>query len=260
LLLGDFRIAPRQNLKPIVVPFIERAGIQRHARRHHQWYKDIWRLSDLHAGKSLARDAHYGHLDIVDEQRLVENIWIAPKAPVPIAVAQDDVGFASRNAVVAQGEYAPHCGSDAENFKVVARNKLTAATLGLALRSDTCGKGRASQHAANRNAAVAKTLVHRVGKRFGVVAVAGEPPREGAGIVKHDKFAGIANWQAAQQHLVHQRKNCRVGANSECQRNHHNCREAGILRQHAQAVADVLPQTVHLGLHPHKTLQPIHMS
>src|SRR5271156_2698205 len=53
------------------------------------------------------------------------------------------------------------------------------------------------------------------------------------------------DWQQAQQHLIGKRKDCRIRADAERQRQDRNNRKSRILPERSQSEADVLQQVVH---------------
>ena len=55
-------------------------------------------------------------------------------------------------------------------------------------------------------------------------------------------------WQRLEQHGIHQTEDRRIHAGAERQRNDGYQREARFLQQHARAVAQVLPESLHMNL------------
>jgi len=64
----------------------------------------------------------------------------------------------------------------------------------------------------------------------------------GPKVGESDDSIRIAIGKRLQDHGVHDAENSRVGTDAERQRHHGHRREAGILRQHAQVVPNVLPK------------------
>src|SRR6266480_2713873 len=60
----------------------------------------------------------------------------------------------------------------------------------------------------------------------------------------------VAERQGPQQHSIHYRKNCGVGPDAQSQRDNCNRCEARLLNQRSCAVAQVLPETLHLQFLP----------
>ena len=58
----------------------------------------------------------------------------------------------------------------------------------------------------------------------------------------HAADSGCLKREGTQQHCVDDTEDCAVCTDAQCERKHSNDRERGILRQHAQAVAQILRQ------------------
>ena len=135
--LGNAWFAPRQNPQPVIVPLIERVPAKCHLRGHHQRYKNIRGFPHLRARKPLTRDAHNGHLNVVDKQTLVEDAPIATKMPCPICMAQHNDGMPSGYPFIIEVEYTADGRWNAKHFKIVPGNKLARPTLRLPTAGNT---------------------------------------------------------------------------------------------------------------------------
>src|SRR5271170_5474296 len=71
------------------------------------------------------------------------------------------------------------------------------------------------------------------------------------GVADAVEHGGIGHRKRAQQNAVHQRKDGRVGADAERQRDDRHDGEPGRLAQLAQGIAQVLKQGLHTSLHEH---------
>ena len=161
---------------------------------------------------------------------LIEDVGIAGETAGPIVIAEDGERVAAGDAVVVGREYAADCRLHAEDVEVVAGDQLGAAALGLALHGEARVEGRTREDAGDVGGAVAQALVHWIGEGFGVVAVAGDAAGfRSRGVEDHD-FVGILYGEAAEEDLIHQRKDGGVGADAERQRDDGNGGEAGIFR------------------------------
>jgi hypothetical protein len=72
-------------------------------------------------------------------------------------------------------------------------------------------------------------------------------PQSYAGLVEEDSYQtiGIAVGQRTQQHGIHDAENGRIRSHAESQRQDGYDRECGILDQHAQTIANILPKFRH---------------
>ena len=78
-----------------------------------------------------------------------------------------------------------------------------------------------------------------------VAAKAAHGTGEAAGPLEADKFFRPVDGQQAQENLVEEREDRRVGADAQSQRDDHSEREGRGLAQLAERVADVVKQRVH---------------
>src|SRR5260370_16839682 len=93
-------------------------------RLHHDGNEDFRGETQFDAVKASLGDADDGHFVIIDGQRFVHNLRIAPKTRLPKAVIENNEGMAAGSNIVRWSEKAPHGGDNAESGEVGARDQF----------------------------------------------------------------------------------------------------------------------------------------
>ena len=173
-----------------------------------------------------------------------------------------------RRRVVAQFQNAARRSSQSQRVEEVSGNQLTAdharRTIPGQCQRTCVGKRRHSRELV----CIPDLAKHRLGKRApgGICRAEAQiawaiarrhvtvnPRRLARAPSQHDQLRGLFDRQRAQHHRINQAENGCVGANSQRERKNSNSGEARRITQHAQAVADVLPQFLDPGDSPHVT-------
>ena len=137
----------------------------------------------------------------------------------------------------------PQYGWDSERGEVVAADHFGRRRLRVGPPSDAHGRNGGSQHARKRRNAIAQFLVKRKREnRFGVGGRSrGTLARPGVIAVQGDEPFRVRDRQRAQYHLVQERKDGGVSADSESEGQHSGCGEGRAPAQRAEPVQKVLP-------------------
>jgi hypothetical protein len=220
LLHRDAGLQPREEIRPVGLALVEalEAGLHLSAQRDRDEHARLH--PERRAVEARRGHAHDRHALAVDGDRFVEDVGIESEPRLPIVVAQDDdVRFAD-DAIVLGPEQAAKRGADAEHREVAARDEHALAVEGLLapvgeVRVEDAVRG----DAAERHVGVLQVAEHRIAEHL--VAAAGVAarvaPRLGPRRGQVDQPIGRLHRQRAQQHLVEQRVDGRVGADPECQ-------------------------------------------
>jgi hypothetical protein len=174
----------------------------------------------------------------IQQNASAECVWVAFKMRLPEVIAQNrDIG-ASR-AVFIGTEIAAQKRFDAIHVKVFRRDAQSLQAFGRScsrqVETYACEGGKVLERAS-------VLLPEIKGERI-KACVAFELASKGARNLDH--ALGVRIRQRVEEHSVNNAKHRRVGPDAKRERQYSHGREAGVLRQHAQAVTDVLHQCPH---------------
>ena len=203
---------------------------------HIQWNPDV----DVYRsqGSNPSRqDAHDGVLFVVQLEGCSHGVLPAAEMPLPEAGAeQDNVILSGLIFTLLEGPSEEW--RDAEEGEEVCLGFGGGSLLGFTCAAGVDASPKAVETCSFQGLAL-RLPIEIIPARKLVV------PRPILALPELHEPVGIMERKRAQQNGINDAENGRVRANSKCQRQRRHDREAGVLRQHAQAVAKVLPKGLH---------------
>ena len=236
LLARDAVLQPRHDRQPAALAVLQVVPRRRHLRFHRDRHHHVRVLADHDAVEAGRRDADDRHRQPVERHGPVQHARIGAEAPRPIMMAEHRDRMAARRTVVVRREGSADVRADAEHVEIVAGDELAADALGLAVGHHRERRGEPREHAVEHGAAIAEVAIHRV--REGAVVERASLKRAGA--VEDDQPLRRFHRQEAEQHLVGERKDGRVGADPERERHDDDERERRRREERPRRVAEVL--------------------
>jgi hypothetical protein len=186
--------------------------------------------------KKRRRDTQDDHRMAVQIYLLIDDARITPETPLPVTMAQHDDRMGARHAVVILRQQAADSRPHAQHVEEVSGNHLRAGALGLAVIGEADGSAGTRDHTAEDLSAVAQIPVHRI-RKDGLHVVARTAAAALAIGVKNDKARRIRYRQITEHHLAQERKNRRVRADTERQRQYGDDREDRAAAQRSEPKA-----------------------
>ena len=238
---GDVRPQPRHQRHPLVAPVLQPVcGKRPEDRRHHHRDPHVDGVAELRAVEAGRRNADDRHRPPVQHDRSSHDRRLGAEPPLPVVVAQDHDRVSARRPVVRGRQQPAEPGPHAQGLEVVPRHQLAHGLLARPGMAEVDLGARETRDGGERRAAVPQVRVHWIGERIvrlGVCALRFD----------HHQPVRIANRKRGHQHGVHEREDCRVGANPQAEGQHRHRGEARVSREHPQAEADVLEESLHEG-------------
>ena len=234
-------LEPGHHVQPHEAPILELVPGGRDGRLHGQGDVEIGRRTHLDPVKRRSRHAHDRERAAVQLEDLPHHARIATEAPLPVAVVEHRHRAGVGLNVVFGGEGAAHGRLHPQHGEEVAGHDLSQRALGLPLGLEAQGHRKARQHSREDRVLVAEVAVHRVGKGL----IGEEGAHVGTGAVEQHQLLGASDGQEAQEDLIEEGEDRRVGADAEAQRGHHEKAEARVLAEHPERVAQVLDDSFH---------------
>ena len=145
--------------------------------------------------------------------RLVENSRIAAKPPLPIAVAQNGNGMAPGVRSSEGLNSSPQCRRHAEHLEVVSADEFAVRAFGRARHTAVKASGKRASTPENTSLRSRKSVYMGYEKVISFIV----RPMNAPGPSSSTSCAGIVHGKRPQQHLIHQRKNRRVCADSQAE-------------------------------------------
>ena len=238
---GESRLQAANDVQPPALAIVETVPRRRDLGLHHDRHEEIGRRRADNAGEAVGRDAHDRHRRAVDRHHLVQNGRVAGETPLPEPIAQYHHRMRARRPVVVVGERAAEHRLHPEDAKRVAGDELRVDALGLAAIRKRRRRRRTRHEAREDVVASAQIPIHRMRERARVR----RPAAERAGAVELDQLARILDRQQPQQHLIREREDRGVGADTQRQCQDHHDRESGCAYQRSDGVAEILDQCRH---------------
>ena len=171
-----------------------------------------------------------------------EDRWIAAEPLFPVAVTQHHDRMTIGNAVIVRCNCASERRGHTEDVEVGPRHQLRSHALRLPAGGEAHLSRKAAEHAGEGLIVVLEIAVHRI--RYGVaapvVSIMAAPGGEQYQLLR------ILYRKKAEQNLVQQGKNGGVSADAECQSQHGQGGEHGILGQHTGGIPNIGKKMVHL--------------
>ena len=235
---GLTRLQPREDLDPAApaVVHVDPLPFRQHRFLHQDGDANLRRLRRIDTGKALFRDADNRHRIVVHEDLLADDLRVARKAAGPVVIGQHHDWMPLIDLVVLSGiEDAARRGANTEHREVIARDQLRLQPLGAIVDADRGRHDAPAQHFRQRRRPLLIVLVDgiRMHPHAHVAAVVL------ATLVQHDQLFGMLDWQLAEQDLVDQREDGRVGPDAERQREDRNRREERTAPQSAERETDI---------------------
>ena len=213
---------------------------------HGQGHVEVGRAAHLDAVEAGAGHPDDRHGPAVDRHGLADDLGVGAEAALPEAVRQDDEGMRVSGSVVVGAKDAPqHC-RDAEHVEEIPRHEVRVGLLRGPLVAQVYRCPPVREHPLEGLGLVAEVHVHRVGDGGQVEALVVGRARVRTGGIQHHQAFGVLHGQDAQEHLVHQREDGRVGADAQGQGEDDHGGEPGVLGQGPQREPQVLLEVVHL--------------
>ena len=173
-------------------------------------------------------DAHHGVRRAIEHDFPVYRGGVSGKAPLPQRVA--DHRHRGAGAVLLLGEHAARQGFHAEHVQEISRHRASQHLFGGPIRRQVGGGALRGGHVAED--VIAPLPLDEVPRRRGVPREAGR----GSVLPDHHHAIGVGIGQRPQEHGVHGRENCGVGADAQRQRAHRHGGESGRVAQQPEAV------------------------
>ena len=225
------RVARLERARPLVVD---------HARRHHQRHEEIRAHDRIHAGERLGRHADDRERHAVDPYAATQDACVRPEFLFPQRPAEHDDGVAAGDLIFVGPERAADCGFDTHQRDQIAAGHHPQREPGCRRRifRKPDGEIRERREAGEARAAIANVRVVAVRRHQG----AGVERLERRSRADRKDLAGTRDRKRTQQQRIGEREDGGVRADADGQREHRDGGEARACRQHAEAVAEVLPQ------------------
>ena len=205
---------------------------------HHDGNPDFRAQPGLAPLKYRGRHADNRVGVLIDFERLAHDIRIRAEVRLPQPVTDHGHGRAARFVVLLGKKTAPQDRPDAQQIEIVRGRHHSPHALRFALSRQTHGSDIGGGDADETLLPVAHGLKIRIGKRERIVRAA--PEAQGHHLVR----AGEAG-NRIEQCGVDPAENRGVRADAQREREDGDCGVAGRLRDHAQAVTNVLPERSH---------------
>ena len=182
----------------------------------------------LRGRDSNHRERNAGQVDGFPHRR-----GVLGKSPLPIVVAEHCYGRLP-GLVVIDGESPAEGGADTQHVEVAPRHEIAVNKFWMAVNRHTHGAPIPREDAREGMAAVAELFESRVGKViFGAAC--------GRDSVDEHQVLRVLDGEQSKEEGVHKAEDGGVRPDAERERQHRHGCEAGILGQHPQAVAQILP-------------------
>ncbi len=241
---GVTRLQAREYLNPAGAPVVhvQPVPLRRHDGLHQNRHPDLRRLSRIDPGEPGGGHTDDRHRRVVDENLPADDSGVAGEPAHPVVVAENDDGVALVDLIVLlRVEDAPDGGLDPQHREVVPGYQLGMQPLGAVVDVDRGRDEPAAQDFGQRLGALLVVLVDRIGVHPGahVAAVVR------ALLIEHDQLIWSCDRQLAQQHLVNERENGRICANSEGERQDGHNREQRAAAESPERKAKVGQQGIH---------------
>jgi hypothetical protein len=196
----------------------------------------------IEARETSGRDADNRHRIAVDQDFLSEDSGILREATDPVVVAEYHNRMALVDLIVLLGaEHAPDGRLHPEQREVVARHHFGVEQFGLVVDADRHFRQPAAQYFAQGLGLPLELLIHRI--RMHPLSHVAAVVR--ALLVEHDELIRSSDRKLAQDHLIDQREDGRVRANTQRQRQDRDDGEQGASEQASDSEADVVERKGH---------------
>ncbi len=163
-----------------------------------------------------------------------DDVGLTRKSGLPEIVADDRHRMSARRHIVGRGEQPAACGADAEEVEEVARDDEAADELGGVAGIEAGGDAAPPGESLEHLAVIAQRRVEGVREHVADVAAVhvGEP-------------FGVRDREPLQQRGIDEAEHRGVGADAQREGEHRRRGEAGLLTQHPDRIAHILPEIRH---------------
>jgi hypothetical protein len=210
--------------------------------RHHHRHADLRHVADVDPVESLLRDADDRERIVADDDLLADHVGIAGEARLPVAVADHGHRMRAARHVILRRQHAAERGLHAEHVEERSRHQLARRALRAALNAHGHGPVAAAEHTREHVVVIAEVDVVRIRERI-LIALPVAMKRSLA--LEQHQLLRILHGQQAQQGLIDQREDRRVGAEAQRDREHRDDGEDRRLAQRAQGIAEICQQMRH---------------
>ncbi len=159
----------------------------------------------------------------------------------PIGVAENDGGIPARR-VIGRNQKAPEGGPDAQYFEEVAGDHFRRGAHGFIAGGESSREADARHQTVENTVLVAERLVHRVREDAEVVVTAAGTEVVIVGF-KQDQRTGVLDWQRTHDHLIQEREDGGVRADSERQGQDGKEGEPGRAPEGPQGKSKIVPHS-----------------
>jgi hypothetical protein len=212
-LLARFAVSqPPEDADPSVETIVQRVKSGRDLQLHHHRHEHLYGLPDFYPLEARLRDADDRERMPVDDRRAPHDRRIGAEARRPERVAEHGNRMATLQPIVSRRQQTTNGGLNAQDRKVAASDNLTASAVGLALKPDVHVVAEAPEHAREDLVAIADFRVRGIRELAAIAPVAAVVVAVKGHLYE---LLRVLHRQQAQQHLVHEREDCRVCANAQ---------------------------------------------
>ena len=241
---SDARLQTSKDLNPSGNGCLEGDEVAKewnHLFRHHHGNPHDRRNTEFNSVETRLADTDHGQRLAVQVDRVANDSRIRAESVLPEVMAKHGDGMSARIAIILGHDRAAQCRIHTEQLKVVARHQFRRRALGLALIAETGRKAKATEQSLERLVSVPELPIDGIGHRLTANVGSGEEP----GRRKQNQSIGLPDGEPSEQHLIEHRKDGRIGANPDGQRQHNDQGKTRILAQRPDAVPEILPETPH---------------
>ena len=241
----DSGFEPAENFGPAEAVVVQSVKVRVRQFVHHRYRNtDLRSVAGFHPIKSGAAHAEDRQRPTIDNEFLPNDGPVSAETRLPVAVAENGNRMPALDQIVGSVENPANGGADPQNREIISGHKLRADQLRAALicRARAAERQRErAEHAAEDLVLVADLPIHWIRNPLGpvVTAIVLAAARE------HYYLLGVFHRKRLQNQLIDEGENCRVGANSERERQDGGRQKQRGLAQSADRVSEISQKSGH---------------